>query len=112
MSKLTEYKTYYRVNNKLNQVYTKNLLKLNWIIPVISKPTVFEFQLYNPSKLPISLIIKYNKCIKCTMSNINNNNVNNTKKVCSTSSNKCIHFKSIKTFPTTVNLKVIKNINT
>lgn len=113
MSKLSKnkYKTYYRVNNKLNKVYTKNLLKLNWIVPVTSKPTVFEFQFYNPSKIPISLVLKYNKCIKCT-SNTSNNNINNIKKVLSTSSNKCVHSKSIKTFPTTVNLKVIKNINT
>lgn len=66
---------------------------------------VFEFQLYNSSKIPINFALKYNECVKCK-SNINNNNVNNIKKVYGASSNKCVHSKSIRTFPAIVNLKV------
>lgn len=98
----------YRMNNDLSKAY-KNTSPIIWTIPVISEPTIYEFQFKNSSaNVPnIGWAFKYYKCIKC----INNNNINNKKnrKDYGTVANKCVHYKSIKISPT-ANLKVIGNI--
>ncbi|XP_025195925.1 LOW QUALITY PROTEIN: uncharacterized protein LOC112595057 [Melanaphis sacchari] len=93
-----------KINNKLDEIYTKNTSPLIWTIPAISESTTFDIQLYNFSKIPISWGIKYSECIKCTSKNKNNNN-NNNHKNCRSLSNKCEHYKSINITPT-VNLKM------
>lgn len=90
----------------MNKVYTKNTSLILWTIPITSEPTVFEFQLYNPLKMPISWAIKYNKCVKCTVENNSKNKNNNAIKKYGIHSNKCEHNQSIKITPT-INLKVI-----
>lgn len=90
----------------MSKVYTKNTSSIQWTIPITFEPTVFEFQLYNPLKMPISWAIKYNKCVNCTMENNSKSKKNNTIKNYGIYSNKCEHNQCIKITPT-INLKVI-----
>lgn len=100
----------YRMNNDLSNAY-KNTSPIIWTIPVISEPTIYEFQFKNSSaNIPnIGWAFKYYKCTKCN--NNNNNNINNkiNKKDYGTLANKCVHYKSIQIHPT-ANRKVIRNI--
>lgn len=95
----------YRVNSELSKAYTKRVSSLIWTIPVISEPTIFEFQFYNSLNMPISWTLKYDKCIKCTLEE-NNNEKNNYNKNYSIFSNKCEHYKIVQITPPG-NLKVI-----
>lgn len=91
----------YRVNNELSKMYIKNIPSLTWTIPVISESNIYEFQLYNLSKIPIIWRLKPDKCIKCTMKKEIDKN-----KGYGNISNKCVHYKSIQISPT-INFKVI-----
>lgn len=86
-------------------MYIKNIPLLTWNVPVISESNIYEFQLYNLSKIPIVWTLKYNKCIKCTMEKKNDRN-----KDYNNFSNKCVHSKSIQVSPT-INFQVISKMN-
>jgi len=75
-------------------MYTNNVSPLIWTIPIISETSIFEFQLYNLLKTPISWALKYNGCIKCTMENKNNKHMIKKDYL-----NKCVHHRYIHIIP-------------